>query len=90
MPASGSGSSGKKARKQKRDSDINPQIEKLLTSVGVVAAIIIVAVLITIFAKLGGIFNSGSNGNNPAQTQTSGTGDWTEGYRRHGFPILSA
>ena len=52
MPASGSGSSGKKARKQKRDSDINPQIEKLLTSVGVVAAIIIVAVLITIFAKL--------------------------------------
>lgn len=72
MPASGSGSSGKKARKQKRDSDINPQIEKLLTSVGVVAAIIIVAVLITIFAKLGGIFNSGSNGNNPAQTQTSG------------------
>lgn len=72
MPASGSGSSGKKARKQKRDSDINPQIEKLLTSVGVVAAIIIVAVLITIFAKLGGIFNSGSNGNSPAQTQTSG------------------
>ena len=71
IPASGSSSSGKKARRQGKDSDINPQIEKLLTSVGIVAAIIIVAVLITIFAKLGGIFNSGSNGNISAQTQTS-------------------
>lgn len=74
IPASGNSSSGKKARKQKRDADINPQIEKLLTSVGVVAAIIIVAVLITIFAKLGGIFNSGSGGNHPAQTSGQETG----------------
>lgn len=74
VPASGNSSSGKKARKQKRDADINPQIEKLLTSVGVVAAIIIVAVLITIFAKLGGIFNSGSGGNHPVQTSGQETG----------------
>ena len=74
IPASGNSSSGKKARKQKRDADINPQIEKLLTSVGVVAAIIIVAVLITIFAKLGGIFNSGSGGNHPVQTSGQETG----------------
>ena len=74
IPASGNSSSGKKARKQRRDSDINPQIEKLLTSVGVVAAIIIVAVLITIFAKLGGIFNSGSNGGDLIQTSSQETG----------------
>lgn len=73
-PAAGSSSSGKRARKQRRDSDINPQIEKLLTSVGVVAAIIIVAVLITIFAKLGGIFNSGSHGGNSVQISGQETG----------------
>ena len=61
----GSGSSrtsgGRKGGKNARSADVNPQIEKLLTTVGVAVAIIIVAVLVVIFAKLGGIFNSGSH-----------------------------
>lgn len=62
---SGSGSSrtsgGKKGGRGGKSADVNPQIEKLLTTVGVAVAIIIVAVLVVIFAKLGGIFNSGSH-----------------------------
>lgn len=61
----GSGSSrtlgGKKGGRGGKSADVNPQIEKLLTTVGVAVAIIIVAVLVVIFAKLGGIFNSGSH-----------------------------
>lgn len=46
--------------KKKVDSEVNPQMEKLFTTIGVVAAIIIVAVVVVIFAKLGGIFHLGS------------------------------
>lgn len=60
----GSGSSrtlgGKKGGRGGKSADVNPQIEKLLTTVGVAVAIIM-AVLVVIFAKLGGIFNSGSH-----------------------------
>ena len=52
---------GKKGGRGGKSADVNPQIEKLLTTVGVAVAIIIVAVLVVIFAKLGGIFNSGSH-----------------------------
>ena len=44
---------------QEADS-VNPQIERLLAAIGIVVAIIIVAVLIVVFTKLGGIFQSGS------------------------------
>jgi len=52
------GGNGKK--KKERPDDVNPQMERLLTGIGVAAAILIVAVVIVIFAKLGGIFNLGS------------------------------
>ena len=56
---SGAASARRKGRKQD-SADVNPQMERLLTSIGVVAAVIIVAVVVVIFAKLGGIFNLGS------------------------------
>ncbi len=40
--------------------DVNPQMERLLTVIGVIAAIIVVAVVVTIIARLGGVFRSGS------------------------------
>lgn len=53
--------------------DINPNIERLLSAVGVIAAIIIVAVLIFIFARLGGIFNMGSPKDTQESTEVSTT-----------------
>ncbi len=52
------------SNRTKRDDsgeDINPKIEKLLTAAGVVVAVIIVIVLIVVFAKIGGLFRSGSS-----------------------------
>ncbi len=40
--------------------DVNPQMERLLTVIGVIAAIIVVAVVVTIIARLSGVFRSGS------------------------------
>ena len=66
------------ARKQQRkipvrhrDDDVNPQIERLLTGVGVVVAIIIVAVLLFIVSQLTGLFNKGS-GVSPTVIATEG------------------
>lgn len=65
------------------DNDINPKIEKLMTAVGVVVAILIVAILIFIFSRLSGIFNLGSGSSRPAETipiSTEETLDDTEVY----------
>lgn len=43
------------------EEDVNPKIEKLMTAVGIVAAILIVAILIFVFSKLSGVFNLGSS-----------------------------
>ncbi len=42
------------------EDDVNSHIERLLAGAGIVVAILIVAVLIVVFSKLGGIFQSGS------------------------------
>lgn len=49
-------------RREVEEEDVNPKIEKLMTAVGVVVAILIVAILIFVFSKLGGLFSSGSGG----------------------------
>lgn len=43
-----------------KSDDVNPKLEKLMTAVGVVAAILIVAILIAVFSKLSGLFHLGS------------------------------
>lgn len=48
--------------------DVNPKIEKIMTAVGVFVAILIVALLIFVFSKLGGIFRIGSGISNPTTT----------------------
>ncbi len=61
-------SDGKKVRRQEQeDEDISPRIEKLLTAAGVAVAVIIVAVLIFVFSRVGGLFRSGS----PKETENS-------------------
>lgn len=53
--------------------DVNPKIEKILTTVGIAAACIIVVVVISIFAKVGGgILNSGSGKSESTSTETVG------------------
>lgn len=47
-------------RNRKRGVNVKAGIESLLTSVGIVVAIVIVAVLILLFSRLGGLFRSGS------------------------------
>lgn len=64
-----------KKNKKKENGDLNPQIERILTTVGIVAAIIIVVVVAVIFARLGGIFNSGSG---TAAVQSTETVEATE------------
>lgn len=61
------------ARKKKKDpsDDVNPQIEKIMTTIGIIAAVIIVAVVLVIFARLGGIFNLGSGKTPDKSTESS-------------------
>lgn len=40
--------------------EVNPGFERLLAGAGIIVAIIIVAILIVVFSKLGGLFRSGS------------------------------
>lgn len=52
---------GKKKQGKNLPDDVNPQIEKILTTVGIVAACIIIVVVVSIFAQVGGgMLNFGS------------------------------
>ena len=66
----------KKDRHQEED-ELNPGIERLLTGAGILVAIIIVAVLLVVFTKLGGVFQSGtgifSGGNRTEASVEAGT-----------------
>lgn len=50
--------------------EVNPHIERLMAGAGIVAAIIIVSILIAVFLRLGGLFQSGSGTlkRNPKET----------------------
>lgn len=50
----------KNGKKKDGSDDMNPHIEKILTTVGIIAAVIIIIVVIVIVAQIGGIFNRGS------------------------------
>ncbi|MFR5601942.1 MAG: Stk1 family PASTA domain-containing Ser/Thr kinase [Lachnospiraceae bacterium] len=69
--------SGKKSGRKpvEDDDDVNPQIEKLLTAVGVIVALIIVAVVVMVFAKMSGVFHSGSR---PTEIATENSGEISE------------
>lgn len=69
--AGAGGSSGGKQSGRKKSGDVNPQMERLLTGMGIVAAIIIVAVVIVIFMRLGGIFHLGSSPGSQQQTESA-------------------
>lgn len=50
------------------EEDVNPQMERLLTMIGIGAAVLIIVVLVVIAAKLTGVFNLGSGSQNKAKT----------------------
>ncbi|MEG0987552.1 MAG: Stk1 family PASTA domain-containing Ser/Thr kinase [Clostridium sp.] len=49
-----------RVKKNNAIDDVNPHIEKILTTVGIIAAVIIVIVVVVIVGQLGGVFNRGS------------------------------
>lgn len=62
------------AKRRKRDDEedqANPHIERLLAGAGIVAAIVVVAVLIVVFSKLGAFFKAGSGILGNSQTESS-------------------
>ncbi|MCD8083090.1 MAG: PASTA domain-containing protein, partial [Clostridiales bacterium] len=72
----------RRARRQHEepeDGEASPGIERLLAGAGIVVAIIIVAVLITVVLKLGGLFQSGS-GLFAARSTTEAAEEETEEY----------
>jgi len=58
-------------RQEDETEDVNSKIEKIMTGVGIFAAILIVALLIFVFSKLGGIIHFGKGNNNPTTTVES-------------------
>lgn len=66
-------SAANRRHRDPEDDDVNPKIEKLMTGVGIVVAILIVAILIFVFSKLGGLFNLGTGGKTTAAVETSTT-----------------
>lgn len=68
----------RKGRRIEEDSeDVNPQMERLLTMIGIGAAVLIVVVVIVIAAKLTGIFNLGS-GSQKSQTTVEASSEASE------------
>ncbi len=63
---------------EKHADPVSPGIERILAGAGIVVAIIIVAVLIVVFSKLGGVFQAGSDmfpSGGMGQTEQSGSQD---------------
>lgn len=54
---------------ERSPNDVNPKLERIMAGVGILAAILIVALLVFVFVRLGGLFNLGS-GNKPTTIQT--------------------
>lgn len=53
---------------ENEEEDVNPQMERLLTMIGIGAAVLIIVVLVVIAAKLTGVFNLGSGSQNKTKT----------------------
>ena len=69
----------RKGRRIEEDSeDVNPQMERLLTMIGIGAAVLIVVVVIVIAAKLTGIFNLGSGSQKHPKTTVEASSDASE------------
>lgn len=46
----------------RHDDDVNPKLEKMMTLVGVIMAVVIVGILVFVFSQLTGVFRAGTNG----------------------------
>ena len=69
----------RKGRRIEEDSeDVYPQMERLLTMIGIGAAVLIVVVVIVIVAKLTGIFNLGSGSQKSPKTTVEASSEASE------------
>lgn len=59
---------GHNSRLDEDADDVNPKIEKIMTAAGIFVAILIVALLIFVFSKLGGIFRTGTGNSSTTTT----------------------
>lgn len=66
-------STNTRRRREAEEDDVNPKIEKMMTAVGIVVAILIVAILIFVFSRLGGLFSKGSGEKQPSTAVESVT-----------------
>lgn len=57
----------------KKEPDLSPKIEKILTLVGIAAAVLIAVIVIVFVVKLSGIFNAGSGEQTAKITESSAT-----------------
>ncbi len=68
----------REAEELEDDDGVNPYIERILAGAGIVAAVVVIAVLVVVFTKLGGVFRSGSGlfrpGIDSRVRQSAGTG----------------
>lgn len=71
---------GTRKRKKKNSSDnVNPQIERILTTVGIIAAVLVFVVICVAAAQLLGVFNKGSG--NTGKATVASTQETTEGLK---------
>lgn len=68
----------RKGRRIEDSEDVNPQMERLLTMIGIGAAVLIVVVVIVIAAKLTGIFNLGSGSQKHPKTTVEASSEASE------------
>ena len=70
-PAEMSKAPAKRRSREEEEDRANPHIERILAGAGIVAAIVVVAVLIVVFSKLGAFFRAGSGMLGNSQTESS-------------------
>ena len=56
---------------RQKGTDVSSQFERIVTAIGIVAAILIVAVVLFVFTRLTGLFRAGSEGNNAPTVVTT-------------------
>lgn len=76
-PAEMSKAPAKRRSREEEEDRANPHIERILAGAGIVAAIVVVAVLIVVFSKLGAFFRAGSGmlGNSQTESSQAETGE---------------
>lgn len=66
----GPGKSGRRASRKNKENEVSTQFERMITAIGIVAAILIVAVVLFVFSRLTGLFRAGSGVRHTVEVST--------------------